>query len=301
MMTSVKRTMLVARRASRRAARTQPQTSSPACSAVSASALVGSKSVPMSVLVAMMLLSRSTSLSSSFMMATCSRLGDILCVSTRVGNSVMDQETMQVLRSKPVAETIAGKRQCNCRVEMKTVQVGPGSFQMHQQQVCDECENKRLVTQYREIQVDIEAGMVDGQEITFYGEGEPHIDGDHGDLKVKVKALKHPRFTRIGDDLFTNMTITLRDALTGFETTIKHLDDHDVKVSSSQIIAHGHIMKIAQEGMKNFHNNLQAGDLYITFAVEFPSSISTSAHDDLIGILGQASKQRSFNGLDKFN
>ena len=49
----------------------------------------------------------------------------------------------QILRTKPVAETAPGKRQCNCRVEMKTTQVGHGSFQMQQVQVCDECENKR--------------------------------------------------------------------------------------------------------------------------------------------------------------
>lgn len=35
-------------------------------------------------------------------------------------------------------------------------------------------------------------------------------------------------FERRGDDLYTNLTISLRDALVGFETEITHLDGHTV-------------------------------------------------------------------------
>lgn len=33
-------------------------------------------------------------------------------------------------------------------------------------------------------------------------------------------------FERRGDNLYTNLTITLRDALVGFTVDIKHLDGH---------------------------------------------------------------------------
>ena len=36
-------------------------------------------------------------------------------------------------------------------------------------------------------------------------------------------------FERRGDDLYTNVTISLRDALVGFELSIKHLDGHLVR------------------------------------------------------------------------
>lgn len=35
--------------------------------------------------------------------------------------------------------------------------------------------------------------MVDGQEHRFVGEGEPHIDGDPGDLIIRIKTQPHPR------------------------------------------------------------------------------------------------------------
>jgi hypothetical protein len=40
---------------------------------------------------------------------------------------------------------------------------------------------------------------------------------------------RHPVFERRGDDLYTNLTISLRDALVGFETEITHLDGHAVR------------------------------------------------------------------------
>ena len=39
---------------------------------------------------------------------------------------------------------------------------------------------------------------------------------------------RHDSFERRGDDLYTNLTVTLRDALVGFELDITHLDGHMV-------------------------------------------------------------------------
>ncbi|KAF2983219.1 hypothetical protein EK904_000386 [Melospiza melodia maxima] len=63
-------------------------------------------------------------------------------------------------------------------------------------------------------------------EYPFIGEGEPHVDGEPGDLRFRIKVLKHPVFERRGDDLYTNVTISLVEALTGFEMDIAHLDGH---------------------------------------------------------------------------
>ncbi len=52
-----------------------------------------------------------------------------------VGNFV------EMTHNKPVMKPAKGTRKCNCRQEMVTRQLGPGRFQMTQQQVCDECPN----------------------------------------------------------------------------------------------------------------------------------------------------------------
>lgn len=60
-------------------------------------------------------------------------------------------------------------------------------------------------------------GADDGHEQKFVGEGEPHIEGEPGDLIFKLRVQKHKIFERRGLDLYTNVTISLQQALSGFE------------------------------------------------------------------------------------
>ncbi|KAG9510537.1 Exportin-2, partial [Fragariocoptes setiger] len=179
---------------------------------------------------------------------------------------------VELKRIKPVYRPAKGTRKCNCRQEMTTRQLGPGRFQMMQQTVCDECENMELTTQERTLEVEVEPGMRDGAEQRFAGEGEPHIDGDPGDLRVRIKTLPHPVFERRGDDLYTNVTVSLSDALTGFSINITHLDGHQVSVTRDKVIWPGARIRKANEGMPNYEDNDTKGTLYITFDIDFPKS-----------------------------
>lgn len=68
----------------------------------------------------------------------------------------------------------------------------------------------RFVSEESTLEIEIEPGMLDNQETKFTFEGEPHIDGDPGDLIFKIKTVPHPLFERRGDDLYTNLTISLQ-------------------------------------------------------------------------------------------
>lgn len=43
-----------------------------------------------------------------------------------------------------------------------------------------------------------------------------------------VLFFRHPIFERRGDDLYTNVTISLVESLVGFDMDITHLDGHKV-------------------------------------------------------------------------
>ena len=101
---------------------------------------------------------------------------------------------IEIIRHKPVAKPETGTRKCNCRMEMRTIQMGPGRFQMSQEQVCDDCPNYKYVTEEKLLEVEIEPGMRDGHEYPFLSEGEPHIDGDPGDLKFIIRIKKYILF-----------------------------------------------------------------------------------------------------------
>lgn len=211
---------------------------------------------------------------------------------------------IEITRNKPVAKQTSGTRECNCRNEMRTTQIGPGRIQMTQQRVCDQCPNVKFVNEERTLEMEIEPGMEDGQIYTFYGEGEPDVDGDPGDLNFRIKVLKHPVFERKDLDLYTNVTISLHDSLIGFTTHVTHLDGHKVKVERNQVTSPGMKIKKKGEGLPSNENYNLRGDLYITFDVEFPRGELSKSHKEQIGTIfaseAKKTKPNVYNGLQGY-
>ncbi|KAK1356886.1 DnaJ protein ERDJ3B [Heracleum sosnowskyi] len=192
---------------------------------------------------------------------------------------------MKVWREKNILKPAPGKRSCNCRNEVHHRQIGPGMFQQVTEQVCEKCPNVKYVRDGFEVTVDIQKGMRDGEEVVFYEDGEPIIDGEPGDLKFRIRTAPHDVFKREGNDLHTTVTITLVQALVGFEKTIKHLDDHLVEIGSKEITNPKQERKFKGEGMP-LHLSNKKGDLYITFEVVFPTSLTEEQKTQVKAILG---------------
>ena len=48
----------------------------------------------------------------------------------------------------------------------------------------------RLVSEEKMLEIEIEPGMRDGHSYPFIAEGEPHIDGEPGDLVFTIRQIK---------------------------------------------------------------------------------------------------------------
>ncbi|CAF1956053.1 unnamed protein product [Rotaria magnacalcarata] len=205
---------------------------------------------------------------------------------------------IEVVRAKPTPKTTSGSRKCNCRMEMRTSQMGPGRFQMTQEQVCDDCPNIKFVVEEKVLEIEVESGVSDGYEISFHAEGEPHIEGEPGDLKFTIRIQKHPYFERKNNDLYTNLTITLQDALNGFNVSFPHLDGHKVTINREKITWPGARIKKKGEGLPQHDQNNIIGDLYVTIDVDFPKGeLSDEQREAIRTLLHQESKHRLYNGL----
>lgn len=145
-------------------------------------------------------------------------------------------------------------------------------------------------------------GADDGHKQRFVGEGEPHIDGDPGDLVFQLKLQKHPLFERKGLDLYTNVTISLQQALGGFELDIPHLDGHKVHVQREKVTWPGARIRKKDEGMPSLEDNQKRGILYITFDVEFPQGQLDEAQKQQLADLFKQSdfNAKVYNGLQGF-
>ncbi|KAI6184227.1 J domain-containing protein [Aphelenchoides bicaudatus] len=209
---------------------------------------------------------------------------------------------VEIRRRKASYKQTSGTRECNCRHEMRAQQLGGGHLQMFQVKVCDECPNVKLVTETKTLEVEIEIGADDGHEQKFIGEGEPHIDGEPGDLVFRLKLEKHKVFERKGMDLYTNVTISLQQALNGFDMNITALDGHQISVKREKITWSGARIRKQGEGMPSLEDNNKRGILYITFNIEFPKGELTEEQKQVIAdVLKQPDfKATAYNGLQGY-
>ena len=83
----------------------------------------------------------------------------------------------------------------------------------------------RSVRKVKTIEVDIPAGIDDGQMIKLGGQGEVGSKGGpRGDLYIVVNVKPHSLFTRDGFDIYFEMPITFSQAALGDEIEVPTLD-----------------------------------------------------------------------------
>jgi molecular chaperone DnaJ len=95
---------------------------------------------------------------------------------------------------------------------------------------CSECGGGGRVVEERRLDVEIPAGIHDGQQIRLTGEGHAGVLGARaGDAYVRVHIRPDPRFVREGNDVFSTVDLTMTQASLGATVTVPTLDgDHEI-------------------------------------------------------------------------
>jgi len=83
---------------------------------------------------------------------------------------------------------------------------------------CGHCAGKGRIQIQQTVKVRIPAGVDAGARLRLKGAGEKSdAGGSSGDLYIVISLRKHPIFTRRGNDLFCEVSISLKDAIAGIE------------------------------------------------------------------------------------
>jgi molecular chaperone DnaJ len=90
---------------------------------------------------------------------------------------------------------------------------------------CAECNGGGRLLEERSLEVEIPAGIHDGQRIRITGEGHAGVPGMRaGDVYVQVHVRPDPRFVREGNDVFSTVDLTMTQAALGGTVSIATLD-----------------------------------------------------------------------------
>ena len=92
------------------------------------------------------------------------------------------------------------------------------------EQPCEQCRGAGRVIEQRTLEVEIPAGIHDGQRIRLSGEGHTGtLGGRAGDVYVEVHVRPDERFVREGNDIYTTVDLTLTQAALGTTLTVPTL------------------------------------------------------------------------------
>lgn len=140
---------------------------------------------------------------------------------------------------------------------------------------CKKCKGKKVVDEVKILEVFIDKGMQNGEQVVIKGQADEVPGGEAGDVVITLAQSPHSVFERLGSDLKADLKITLAEALTGFSRVIlTHLDGRRLKYSTplGTVIRPQDTILVKGEGMPLGHRLEGFGDLYLTVHVEFPEN-----------------------------
>lgn len=191
---------------------------------------------------------------------------------------------------------------CKGRGSVSKMQtIGPG-FQVQMQQPCDKCSGagkrpkhkcpvcsgKKVVKDKKDLTVDIEKGMKDNEKIVFARQSEQRPGTMPGDVVVNLRQKPHHRFTRSTtnlNDLNTDMSISLKEALTGFSKNIEQLDGRQIPLARTTVTKPFEIISIPKEGMPNHDMPSEQGNMFVKMNIQFPDRLSDHQRQTIMKLL----------------
>lgn len=158
---------------------------------------------------------------------------------------------------------------------------------------CPDCRGRGLVMAMKNLEVDIPAGIDDGQSIRISGRGgSGERGGAAGDLYVQVAVSPHEQLVRDGNDLVYHQKLTIVDAAVGTTVPVPTLagsQDLEIKPGTQ----FGDVQILKGKGMPLLRGRGH-GDLKVIMDIMVPRNLS-SEQKDLLRQFAESTSKNNYN------
>ena len=139
---------------------------------------------------------------------------------------------------------------------------------------CTRCNGKGKVRRQKTVNVNIPAGIDDGQTISLRGQGHAGLNGGPaGDLLLTVSVRPHPELQRDGTSVLYEMPISFVQAALGAEVEVPTLDGK-VKYTIPEGTQTGTTFRLRGKGIPSLRNSATRGDQFVTVNIETPKNLT---------------------------
>ncbi|HUL04957.1 MAG TPA: molecular chaperone DnaJ [Candidatus Acidoferrum sp.] len=157
---------------------------------------------------------------------------------------------------------------------------------------CKSCNGAGRVRKEKNLQVNIPAGVEDGNRIRLAGEGEVGMrGGPPGDLYIFLSIAQHPLFKREGPHLYCAVPLPITTAALGGTIEVPGIDGARVKITVPAGAQNGQQFRLRSKGMSVLRSDAR-GDLYVELQVETPVNL-TKRQQELLREFETAGKGKS--------
>jgi molecular chaperone DnaJ len=147
------------------------------------------------------------------------------------------------------------------------------------EQPCHTCDGRGMVAAHRRVNVDVPAGIADGQRIRVTGRGHAgERGGPPGDLYVVVRVHEDERFLRDRDDIITVVDVPAPAAALGTTIQVPTLEGEiplDVPAGTQP----GETITLSGRGFPPVSGRGRTGDLRVVVNVVIPRRLSRKQRD----------------------
>lgn len=145
---------------------------------------------------------------------------------------------------------------------------------------CETCNGKGTIRKTRKIDINIPAGIDNGQAISLRGEGDAGKKGGMaGDLFVVVNVMSHPIFTRRGHDIFATVKVPYTKLVLGGTVKVPTLEgESEINIPDGTQV--GSVIKIKEKGIPNIHGKGR-GNIEYTIQVDIPKRLNDKQKEAL--------------------
>ncbi len=138
---------------------------------------------------------------------------------------------------------------------------------------CQKCGGKGKVRRRNKLEVNIPAGIDDGQVINMRGYGNSGLNGGPaGDLKVVISIKPHAYFERDGFNVWFEKHVSIIEATLGAELQVPTLDGN-VKYTLPAGTQSHEVFKLKGKGIQRL-NSVGRGDQFVRIIVDIPRNLT---------------------------
>lgn len=134
--------------------------------------------------------------------------------------------------------------------------------------------------EHETIYIDVPKGIDNDEIIQIQGKGNKSPDGKMiGDINLRIKLQQHPTLSRQGLDILLTQSITLKEALCGFDIEVEYVNQQKFKIHNHDVIISPTYKKIIPN--LGFIRGDKKGNLIIHFNIIFPTQLTDEQRNAL--------------------